>query len=140
MSRHPLLDARVLTVASPDFPALQADIALDGGALRLIGIHPPPPVNHDLAQGRDRFMRELAVKLDQERAPGRETLVFGDFNSTVWSPRLRDFQARTGLSDAQRGQGAPDRSGLGVGSFAGTDRDRVPVGSRNGRFKNPGRE
>jgi endonuclease/exonuclease/phosphatase (EEP) superfamily protein YafD len=107
MSRYPLREARVLEVAGPAFPALQADIAMDGGTLRLVGIHPPPPIDHDLAQWRDRFMTALALRLGEEHTPGRETLVFGDFNSTVWSPRLRDFMARTGLSDAQRGQGAP---------------------------------
>jgi endonuclease/exonuclease/phosphatase (EEP) superfamily protein YafD len=107
LSRYPLHEARVLEIAGPDFPALQSDVTMNGGVVRLIGIHPPPPISDDLAQWRNRFMEALATRLDETRAPGRETLVFGDFNSTVWSPRLRDFMARTGLSDAQRGQGAP---------------------------------
>lgn len=107
MSRHPLLDARVLEITAPYFPALQADILLNGTVVRLIGIHPPPPVSADLAEHRNQFMTILADRLHDEHAPGRETIIFGDFNSTVWSPHLRDFMARTGLSDAQRGQGAP---------------------------------
>ncbi|MDR1934275.1 MAG: endonuclease/exonuclease/phosphatase family protein [Candidatus Accumulibacter sp.] len=106
MSRHPLHDPRVLDDDTPAFPALQADIVTRGGTLRLIGIHPPPPIDDDLARWRNHFMTTLATRLGEEREAERATLVFGDFNSTVWSPHLRDFMTRTGLSDAQRGQGA----------------------------------
>jgi endonuclease/exonuclease/phosphatase (EEP) superfamily protein YafD len=94
ISRHPLHAAHVLEVVGPAFPALQADIIMDGHTLRLIGIHPPPPIDNDLAQWRNRFMAALARQLEKERTPGQETLVFGDFNSTPWSPHLRDFMAR----------------------------------------------
>jgi endonuclease/exonuclease/phosphatase (EEP) superfamily protein YafD len=107
ISRHPLREARVLEIAGPEFPALQADVVMDDVIVRLIGIHPPPPIGADLARQRNRSMSALAARLGDERAPGRETLVFGDFNSTVWSPHLRDFMIRADLSDAQRGQGAP---------------------------------
>jgi len=107
MSRHPFQNAETLEVIGLDFPALQADFVLEGRVVRLIGIHPPPPITAGLAELRNRFMTTLAERLTHERASGQETLVLGDFNSTVWSPHLRDFMAQTGLFDAQRGQGAP---------------------------------
>ncbi|GHT82264.1 hypothetical protein AGMMS49543_06730 [Betaproteobacteria bacterium] len=107
LSRYPLHEPQVLDLIGPTFPALQADIVTSGGTLRLVGIHPPPPIDAELAEWRNRFMTALASRLVEDSAPGRATLVFGDFNSTRWSPHLRDFMARTALSDAHRGQGAP---------------------------------
>jgi endonuclease/exonuclease/phosphatase (EEP) superfamily protein YafD len=107
MSRYPLHNPRVLDDDAPFFPSVQADIVTNSGTLRLIGIHPPPPIDGELARWRNHIMTTLAARLDRENEPERATLVFGDFNSTIWSPHLRDFMAQTGLADAQRGQGAP---------------------------------
>jgi endonuclease/exonuclease/phosphatase (EEP) superfamily protein YafD len=101
LSRYPLYEAQILEPIGPDFPALEAHIIAPGGPLRLIGIHPPPPLNRELAGLRDRFMAELASRIESEEA----TLVSGDFNATVWSSGLRAFMAQTRLSDAQRGFG-----------------------------------
>ncbi|MDR2030881.1 MAG: endonuclease/exonuclease/phosphatase family protein [Azoarcus sp.] len=101
LSRHPLVDARILEVIGPEFPAIEASVVLPGGALRLVGIHPPPPIGKTLAALRNRFMEKLPAYLDA----GTPTVVFGDFNATSWSPHLRAFMRATGLEDAQRGQG-----------------------------------
>jgi endonuclease/exonuclease/phosphatase (EEP) superfamily protein YafD len=102
LSRYPLEEARTLELADAGFLALAATVIAPGGPLRVFGIHPPPPLGKEMAALRDQFMRELAARVRQD-AP---TLVLGDFNSTVWSPRLRDFMTATGLEDGQRGHGA----------------------------------
>ncbi|GHT93619.1 hypothetical protein AGMMS49545_13330 [Betaproteobacteria bacterium] len=108
MSRYPLSEAAVLDMSDDvDFPALEADVITPAGPLRLIGIHPPPPLGGELAKLRDAFMQKLALRLVAQLKEGEPTLVFGDFNSTIWSPRLRDFIAKTRLRDAGQGQGAP---------------------------------
>lgn len=107
LSRLPLLNAQVLQPVGEDYPALQVDILLDGKVVRLIGIHPPPPVSPGLAELRNNTMSALAEQIKGDAGTGKETIVFGDFNSTIWSPHLREFMALTGLRDAQVRQGAP---------------------------------
>jgi endonuclease/exonuclease/phosphatase (EEP) superfamily protein YafD len=107
MSRYPLYEAEALDViGDTGFPTLAARVITPAGILSVVGIHPPPPLGQELAELRDHFMRELAGQLATQLTKGEPTLVFGDFNSTIWSPRLRDFMAQTGLRDAQQGQGA----------------------------------
>ncbi|MDR1889401.1 MAG: endonuclease/exonuclease/phosphatase family protein [Zoogloeaceae bacterium] len=106
ISRYPLYEAKVLEVIGADFPALEAHVITPAGPLHVIGIHPPPPLGGELAKLRDDYMKELAGQLAQQLEEGEPTLVFGDFNSSIWSPRLREFMAETGLRDAQQGQGA----------------------------------
>jgi endonuclease/exonuclease/phosphatase (EEP) superfamily protein YafD len=101
LSRYPLAGARILDVIGAEFPAIEAHVILPAGPVRLVGIHPPPPLGEALAALHDRFMEKLPEYLDAKTP----TVVFGDFNATPWSPRLRAFMRVTALEDAQRGQG-----------------------------------
>jgi endonuclease/exonuclease/phosphatase (EEP) superfamily protein YafD len=103
-SRYPFYAAEVLDVVGESFPALRVELITPNGPLRVLGIHPPPPLGDELATRRDRFLRLLGERLVHEEA--MPTLVFGDVNATVFSPQLRAFMDNTGLRDAQRGQGA----------------------------------
>ncbi|MDR2626195.1 MAG: endonuclease/exonuclease/phosphatase family protein [Zoogloeaceae bacterium] len=102
-SRYPFYTAEVLDVGD-NFPALRVELVTPNGPLRVLGIHPPPPLGDELASWRNRFLRVLGEQLAQAEA--MPTLVFGDVNATVFSPQLRAFMTHTGLRDAQRGQGA----------------------------------
>ncbi|MDR1275585.1 MAG: endonuclease/exonuclease/phosphatase family protein [Candidatus Accumulibacter sp.] len=101
ISRHPFVKARFLDDIDSIFPAIDAVLSTPAGPLRLVGIHPPPPTRKIGAQIRDEFLESLAKYLK----PDTPTVVFGDFNATPWSPKLRAFLAQTGLEDAQRGHG-----------------------------------
>jgi endonuclease/exonuclease/phosphatase (EEP) superfamily protein YafD len=101
LSRYPLHEAKTLELIDLDFPALDAYIIAPSGPLRLVGVHPPPPVSEELARWRNRYMKKL-VPLIENTQP---VLVLGDFNSTVWSPNLREFMEKTQLRDAQQGFG-----------------------------------
>jgi endonuclease/exonuclease/phosphatase (EEP) superfamily protein YafD len=102
LSRYPLVEARALDFIGAEFPLVEAHVALPSGPLRLIGIHPPPPVGEMMATLHRQFMEKLAGYLDY----GMPTVVFGDFNATPWSPQARAFARATGLRDAGGGQGA----------------------------------
>jgi endonuclease/exonuclease/phosphatase (EEP) superfamily protein YafD len=101
ISRHPFAEARILDAIDPIFPAIDAALVTPSGPLRIVGIHPPPPIGKEEAMLRDAFMEKLAEHLESDLP----TVVFGDFNSTPWSPKLRAFLSQTGLKDAQRGHG-----------------------------------
>jgi endonuclease/exonuclease/phosphatase (EEP) superfamily protein YafD len=101
ISRYPFAEARFLDDVDSITPAIDAVLSTPSGPLRLVGIHPMSPTGKLGAEMRDEFLESLAKYLK----PGPPTVVFGDFNVTPWSPKLRAFLAQTGLEDAQRGHG-----------------------------------
>lgn len=105
LSKYPLDGARTLDLAGEDYPALAANITPRGWRtpLALYGIHPPPPISGELARVRDRYMERLAALVAADKAA--PTVVFGDANSTPWSPRFRDFVSASRLRDCQGGLG-----------------------------------
>jgi len=69
-----------------------------GASLRVIGVHPPPPISRELARVRDAHLLDLATRAAGDRQ--RTTVVAGDFNTTPWSPLYRDLLA-AGLRDGR---------------------------------------
>lgn len=106
-SRVPLLDAAVVKLPEPEgFPALlaracQGGQGTDQACVRIIGIHPPPPLSARIAAARYATLRAIPDLLDQHDAA--RTILLGDFNCTPWSPLFRDLLAATGLRDSAGG-------------------------------------
>jgi len=57
--------------------------------LVIYGIHPPPPINSELANIRDQSLMSLAVQIGNEKSDA--VIVMGDFNISPYSPVFRDF-------------------------------------------------
>jgi endonuclease/exonuclease/phosphatase (EEP) superfamily protein YafD len=90
LSRHPL--ARIERRDSVDgIPSLGADITLDGAAVRVVAVHPMPPMAPHWHDERDRLLRMLAGG-----AAATPMVVAGDLNATPWSTALAGT-ARNGL-------------------------------------------
>ncbi|GAA4783380.1 endonuclease/exonuclease/phosphatase family protein [Lysobacter hankyongensis] len=90
LSRHPL--TRIERRGSVDgIPSLGADIALDGAAVRVVAVHPMPPMAPHWQEERDRLLRMLAGG-----AAATPMVVAGDLNATPWSTALAGG-ARGGL-------------------------------------------
>lgn len=106
-SRLPLSEAAIITLPDPGgFPAITARVCTGetaGGdaCLRLVGVHPPPPMAPDIAAARDDALRALPTLIAGPDAA--RTVLLGDFNCTPWSPLFRDLLAATGLRDSARG-------------------------------------
>lgn len=56
-------------------------------------VHPPPPINKDLAQSRKQYLYELKQMI----LATPNVMVIGDFNVTAFSPLYRDFMEQTDL-------------------------------------------
>ncbi|MET1076766.1 MAG: endonuclease/exonuclease/phosphatase family protein [Pseudomonas sp.] len=95
LSRLPLASCTV----SGRLPAIEARLA--DRNLRLIGLHPPPPLNDELALIRQQQLRDWGLRI----AGQRDVLLLGDLNLTPWSPLHRDLLATSGLRDARAGRG-----------------------------------
>ena len=106
-SRIPLSDAAIIKLPEPDgFPAIVARIcpgtaSSEGSCLRIVGVHPPPPLDGRIAAERYATLQALPNLIagkDVER-----TVLLGDFNCTPWSPLFRDLLTATGFRDGARG-------------------------------------
>jgi endonuclease/exonuclease/phosphatase (EEP) superfamily protein YafD len=106
-SRVPLSDASIIELPEPDgFPAIVARVCQEGAnndatCVRLVGIHPPPPLDGRIAAERYAALRALPPLI--AGADAERTILLGDFNCTPWSPLFRDLLTATGLRDGARG-------------------------------------
>jgi endonuclease/exonuclease/phosphatase (EEP) superfamily protein YafD len=108
-SRLPLSDASIIRLPQPDgFPAIVARLCEEGAdndmaCVRLIGIHPPPPLSAEWAAERDAALNAVAALIAGPDAD--RTILLGDFNCTPWSPVFRDLVTATGLRSTATGAG-----------------------------------
>jgi endonuclease/exonuclease/phosphatase (EEP) superfamily protein YafD len=108
-SRLPLSDASIIRLPqSGGFPAVVARVCSEGAdndmaCIRLIGIHPPPPMTAALAAGRDATLNAVSTLVAGSDAD--RTILLGDFNCTPWSPVFRDLVTATGLRSTAAGGG-----------------------------------
>lgn len=105
LSRHPLSAMVKLDLAGDAFPALAAQVLAPGWTtpLHVFAIHPPPPVNSELAQLREQYLTNLAGVAARSKKDA--LIVAGDFNATPWSPLFRRFMQASALQDSQSTQG-----------------------------------
>ena len=76
-----------------DLPLIRAELP-NGTAL--YALHPPPPINAELAQTRLDYLRHVAAQIARENS----VLVLGDLNASPFSPVFRDFTATAQLHNA----------------------------------------
>lgn len=86
-------------------PALAAELAVDGRAIALLGVHTLPPVSAGYADARDIALTAVGEWVHAQRRGGAVPVVLGDLNATPFSAPLRRLVAETGLVDSQRGFG-----------------------------------
>jgi endonuclease/exonuclease/phosphatase (EEP) superfamily protein YafD len=89
MARKPLTDITV-TRSTDGIPAMAAKINVDGRPVRIVAVHPVPPMTVHWHRERDRLLRTLAE--DRDPTP---RIVAGDLNATPWSTALQSA-ARAG--------------------------------------------
>jgi endonuclease/exonuclease/phosphatase (EEP) superfamily protein YafD len=100
-SRLPLDRAEVIDTGNYLGPTLQLVLRIGERPLTLVTAHPPPP-NAGGFTGRNRQLLRLAEWMKTLPEP---KILIGDLNTTVWSPYLKDFTARSGLLNARQGFG-----------------------------------
>lgn len=87
LSRHPLTDVR--TVQDADgIPHIDARLTWQGRKIRVLAVHPMPPISTAFAASRDRQLAAWA------RGAGLQpTLLAGDLNATPWSRAFTGLDA-----------------------------------------------
>jgi|MDTC01.2.fsa_nt_gb endonuclease/exonuclease/phosphatase (EEP) superfamily protein YafD len=100
-SKHPWKTAPRL-IEGLSSPTLTVELELANGVVRLVGVHPVPPIRPALSKSRNDLLSMVARNVSKNKYP---TIVAGDFNATPWSPHFRDFASVADLSDSARGRG-----------------------------------
>jgi endonuclease/exonuclease/phosphatase (EEP) superfamily protein YafD len=98
-SRVPI-DYGAISRQPAGYPWIELTLKLPGRTvpMALYAIHPPPPVNAELAAARDETMMFIAGKVAAQ--PAATPIVVGDFNVTPWSPAFTRFEKVSGLKPA----------------------------------------
>lgn len=85
------------------FATLTAEVqSASGRQIRVLVIHPPPPLTQDYADMQQDIFRRLLETAETTTEP---FLVMGDFNSTGWSPEFQQLLASGVLIDSRDNQG-----------------------------------
>lgn len=94
MSQKPLLSCQVHFVDI--YPYIRAVLSPQQTVFVL---HPPPPINRELAEDRQRYFEKLATIIGQEN---NAVLVVGDLNNTPFSPVYRRFVHAAQLQESMK--------------------------------------
>lgn len=104
-SRYPVLESTsdLLGVDAPGRTYnLVARLEIEGKPITLIGVHPPIPALRKYFHVRNRQLDALAQYVQLVDTP---VIALGDFNTSPWSPYMRQFEAKAGVKNAGRRQG-----------------------------------
>lgn len=96
-SKHPILSVAPDRHLMRRSRVVDAIISVGGQEVRVLGLHPPPPLVRLVAL-RDEVLADAAERLRDETKP---VIVLGDFNATMWTP---GYQPLAGLKNAREGR------------------------------------
>ena len=99
-SQVPFIKAEVKRFAS--FPAADVTIRLNENVLRVLGVHPVPPVSAATYNARNGYFNAVAAEVAGFDAP---VIVAGDFNAVPWSWHFKSMLKTTELLSARDGFG-----------------------------------
>ncbi len=116
-SKYPIVSGGLLAIGVDTMPSIDVQIAVGDSYVRVIAVHPPPPMSQEYYESRNRTLQGIVQALRPENpiaVTGKNTtddlvrgaeIVVGDFNSTPWSGHFSDMERDAGLTSARRGQG-----------------------------------
>jgi len=127
-SRWPLEDVHIDDKRG--IPTIVLSLRVETTSVRLVAVHPVPPMGGAAAASRDRTLDWVVGAVRDAPDP---ILVVGDLNATPWSSPFRSLLRRTRLVDTARGRWLaptwyPDPSLSWLGALVGIPIDHALVG------------
>lgn len=102
-SRFEMEDPKVQFLLNKEVPSITGVLRLsDGRKVRILAIHPEPPVPTRDTLGRDA---EILVAARLAREESLPILITGDLNDVAWSRTTQRFQRLSRLLDPRQGRG-----------------------------------
>ena len=106
------------TIQSPvgtgSIPMIELSLRVNGQPLKVLGIHPLPPIRVDYASARDSLLAKAGL---WAAIQNDSCIIVGDFNATPWSTAFRDLQSTGDLVNSQVGFGRAPTWPAGLGSL-----------------------
>jgi endonuclease/exonuclease/phosphatase (EEP) superfamily protein YafD len=94
LSRQPFLAVQTIMPGGRGRRYLQAELEWQGESIKVVGIHPLPPVNGEWAASRNR---EIALMGQVANASTQPFILLGDLNASPWSQPMRQLLIGTHL-------------------------------------------
>ena len=101
-SRLPLTNSAVVTIGNAKVPSFATTVEVGGQSAFLLGTHPLPPGSSENARLRNEQLQEIATRI---RCCALPVIVFGDLNSTAWSPYFDELLRDSRLKNTSQGRG-----------------------------------
>jgi endonuclease/exonuclease/phosphatase (EEP) superfamily protein YafD len=89
----------LLDLGPAAMPSIEVEYEVDGRAVAIAAVHPPPPVSAGLSGMRDGMLRAISKWAAEQEGP---VLVVGDLNATPWSVVMREILDEGPLRSTQR--------------------------------------
>lgn len=99
-SRYPIQQARFLLLADAELPSLSGTLDMGSQQIHLFTTHLSSPIRKP-AIYRNRQLNALGQHLKAQT----NSLVLGDFNTSMWSPFYQALESQTGLANCRLGFG-----------------------------------
>lgn len=101
-SKHPLQHVSIEDFSGNGTPSISASITVHDQKIRIIAVHPGPPLTESAANRQRLHFDNLTKMVRSENSP---VVVAGDFNSSLFSPRYKKLIRKTALVNARQGKG-----------------------------------
>jgi endonuclease/exonuclease/phosphatase (EEP) superfamily protein YafD len=85
------------------YVVMTADNKRTSKPMAIFVVHPPPPVEPELAFVHKKYFEEVLE--DVKSSPIEPKIIVGDFNMTRWSPNFNDFTTQANMKDSFEGFG-----------------------------------
>ena len=101
-SKHAFIDAKVNYYSRASFPAIDVTVNLQPEPLRVLAVHPVPPMSAATFASRNQYLDAVAHEVQSANGP---VIVAGDFNAVPWSWQLKKLLQQTDLKNTRDGFG-----------------------------------
>lgn len=105
-SKIQLLEGGINYFVKPDIPSAEILISINSSMIRILGIHPRPPIPGESysSKSKDKELVQAANYLNKQEEDDHQILI-GDLNDVAWSRASRLFKRSTGMQDPRAGRG-----------------------------------
>jgi endonuclease/exonuclease/phosphatase (EEP) superfamily protein YafD len=101
-SKLPFTICNVVELGQAGVPSIDAEFAIQGQTLRVLGTHTLPPIDNAYSWFRNNQIEAVAAYLGSVTGP---KILLGDLNMTPWSPYFGALLSTAKLVDSSRGRG-----------------------------------
>lgn len=101
-SKFKLENCEVINIGEFGDPLVAADIKINGEVVKVITVHPVPPLDTKMLHSRNGTFAKVACMTNSSPYP---VIVGGDFNSTMWSTAYKRMIRHSGLKNSRKGFG-----------------------------------